>query len=619
MRHLMKKGKGVFRSLLKLYLRKEKKLASPEREAVKGVLEDLQSALLSKDKLRIKKAASEATLIQKRYLKRTLFDIIRDSVVSLALILIVVTLIRTMWFEVYEIPSGSMRPTLQEQDRLLVSKTTFGINVPLSRSHFYFDPDLVKRNGIFIFTGMGMDISDLKTVYFFLFPGTKQYIKRLMGKPGDTLYFYGGKIYGIDEQRHDISEELQAASLSKIDHVPYIHMNGKSILGTRSGGLVSSVTLKQMNEPIASLELTPQNKVIGNLLSPFAENNLDYYDIWGFKNYGMGRLLTPDEATKYTTTPLSQVEPAELYLEIIHHPTVKHPSIVRGYHGELQPACGTNSCLIPLNEEHMKALFESMYTARFTVKNGVCHRYGMSIKGDHYCHYCPKLTGVPDGTYEIYHGIGHQILWSGISKKLSSDHPLMRYSAPRLQLLYNLGIEWNTLFAPQSKNPFLLPSRFVYFNEGSLYSMGAPFISKGDPILTKFLERETLKKSAAPSYAPYIPFEDAGPPQTDDGKLDISFIEKHGFKVPAGHYLALGDNYAMSLDSREFGCVPASNVRGAPVLIYWPPGKRMGLLPQADYPFWNLPRTLVWTVVLISVIAQRIYERKKYSINNRIP
>ena len=38
------------------------------------------------------------------------------------------------------------------------------------------------------------------------FPYTKRYIKRCMGKAGDTLYFYGGKIYGFDEEGNDLVE-----------------------------------------------------------------------------------------------------------------------------------------------------------------------------------------------------------------------------------------------------------------------------------------------------------------------------------------------------------------------------------------------------------------------------
>ena len=31
-----------------------------------------------------------------------------------------------------------------EQDRLIVSKTDFGINIPLTPSHFTFDPSLIR-------------------------------------------------------------------------------------------------------------------------------------------------------------------------------------------------------------------------------------------------------------------------------------------------------------------------------------------------------------------------------------------------------------------------------------------------------------------------------------------
>jgi signal peptidase I len=40
--------------------------------------------------------------------------------------------------------------------------------------------------------------------------------------------------------------------------------------------------------------------------------------------------------------------------------------------------------------------------------------------------------------------------------------------------------------------------------------------------------------------------------------------------VPAGHLFLLGDNRANSIDSREFGTVPADDVRGHVVLRLWP-------------------------------------------------
>ncbi|HET9696572.1 MAG TPA: signal peptidase I [Terriglobales bacterium] len=46
---------------------------------------------------------------------------------------------------------------------------------------------------------------------------------------------------------------------------------------------------------------------------------------------------------------------------------------------------------------------------------------------------------------------------------------------------------------------------------------------------------------------------------TEDGELI----------VPEGHYFVLGDNRDDSLDSRYWGFVPAENIVGRPLLIYW--------------------------------------------------
>jgi signal peptidase I len=41
------------------------------------------------------------------------------------------------------------------------------------------------------------------------------------------------------------------------------------------------------------------------------------------------------------------------------------------------------------------------------------------------------------------------------------------------------------------------------------------------------------------------------------------------YSVPADHFFCMGDNRDASYDSRFWGPVPASNVKGRPVLVYW--------------------------------------------------
>jgi len=183
----LKKSLHVFRHVLKLYRRKKKTLTDDQKKETALVLNELQGHLLEKDKEEASKFAHKAETFLTLHLKKSPFEKVRDFCVGLVLALLVAVLIRTMWFELYEIPTGSMRPTLKEQDRLVVSKAVFGINIPLKRGHIYFDPKLVLRNGTVVFTGAGMDIHDVDTMYFYLFPGKKLFVKRMSGKPGDIL------------------------------------------------------------------------------------------------------------------------------------------------------------------------------------------------------------------------------------------------------------------------------------------------------------------------------------------------------------------------------------------------------------------------------------------------
>lgn len=94
--------------------------------------------------------------------------------------------IRTFFFEPFNIPSGSMLPTLQIGDYLFVSKTSYGY----SKSSFPF--------GAADFDGriMGKE-PERGDVIVFKLPSNPSidYIKRLVGMPGDTVQVKAGRLY----------------------------------------------------------------------------------------------------------------------------------------------------------------------------------------------------------------------------------------------------------------------------------------------------------------------------------------------------------------------------------------------------------------------------------------
>jgi signal peptidase I len=299
-------------------------------------------------------------------LKKNLFEQTRDFILGIAAALFIAVLIRQMWFELYEIPTGSMRPTFKEQDRLSVSKTDFGINIPLHLGHFFFNPNLIKRNNIVIFTVENMDVRDANTVYFYLFPGKKLLVKRVIGKPGDTLYFYGGKVYGIDEAGRDITPELQLPELDKIDHIPFISFEGTRVATTPSviPGIYSPVVISQMNEPIVRLYATSPTQARGELLPKIQMQNpqLHYGDMWGIKNFAMARLLTKDQVRLFTDQDPSTMEEGVLYLELKHHPSLSNARIGTDEYNRVRPLVGLSTSIIPLNESQLKTIMgQSLY------------------------------------------------------------------------------------------------------------------------------------------------------------------------------------------------------------------------------------------------------------------
>ena len=104
-------------------------------------------------------------------------------------------LVRSLWLDVYYIPSASMEPLFQEGDRIVVSRTDFR-------------DDPVGRGDIVVFDGRGsfapLNSGDGPVLDFLggvghwigLSGGDTTYIKRVIGLPGDRVICCdaGGKL-----------------------------------------------------------------------------------------------------------------------------------------------------------------------------------------------------------------------------------------------------------------------------------------------------------------------------------------------------------------------------------------------------------------------------------------
>jgi signal peptidase I len=111
----------------------------------------------------------------------------RDTVEAIVVALLLAFVIRAFIVQAFKIPSGSMLETLQIGDHLLVSKFAYDVRLP---STIFLDT----TDGKVIYKTGDPDRGDI-IVFKFPEDETKDFIKRVIGLPGDTLEIRDKVVY----------------------------------------------------------------------------------------------------------------------------------------------------------------------------------------------------------------------------------------------------------------------------------------------------------------------------------------------------------------------------------------------------------------------------------------
>lgn len=105
---------------------------------------------------------------------------LRENIEAIVIAVILALFIRTFIVQAFKIPSGSMQPTLEIGDHILVNKFIYGIRLPFTGTTIVPVKE-PQRNDIIVFK----------------YPEDpdKDFIKRLIGLPGDTVEIRNKKVY----------------------------------------------------------------------------------------------------------------------------------------------------------------------------------------------------------------------------------------------------------------------------------------------------------------------------------------------------------------------------------------------------------------------------------------
>jgi signal peptidase I len=542
-------------------------------------------------------------------------DSVREVVETIVFVVVLVLMLKSFAAEAFVIPTGSMAETLWGYQKVVEcpgcgikfpvncssevdpsdgqqKKAVYGCICPNCRQHIRFDipkassflPDAVEiadpgwNSGDrvlvakFTYDLVESDPNRLDVVVF-KFPGDSRtdepfprsgpyknhspmnYIKRLIGKSGETIAIHGGNVYFLPPDKSPRWDDFKKAQndpqkLAVLWQKEYVHVNSNAALDLWNAGQFQIIR-KDPETLLAMMRLVYDNDHPGKDLPsgrPLPER-WKGKDGWqaegrGFRHDGKGDKIA---WLRYAHLPnRDKPDQPELITDFMGYNTFinsRHPSPPKeNWASELILEC---EVVLPDNPSGELTLELSRGVDRFEARfdlgspDGQCTLYRINKGGD------TKLDRKPTalkgkGTYRLRFANVDERLTVWVDGKLPFDHGVP-YTPPAVEG----PTKENDLERPVGigvKGPAVQVRKLKVFRD------------------TYYTSNEESPSSADASFEP-------GNPDTWDSLGRLPVLTMY---VQPEHYLCLGDNSPESSDGRSWGLVPRRLLLGRAVFVYYP-------------------------------------------------
>jgi signal peptidase I len=164
-RHLIKEARRILR-------RKSFRIPQSASDAVTAAVNELEVARESDDLDRLRVALNGLDEVMEDKLSFARKSTVREYSESIGIAVAIALLLRAFVVEAFQIPSGSMIPTLEVGDHIFVAKFSYGLSIPFTDKKI-FEYATPKRGDVIVFK--------------YPLDHNTDYIKRVVGLPGDRL------------------------------------------------------------------------------------------------------------------------------------------------------------------------------------------------------------------------------------------------------------------------------------------------------------------------------------------------------------------------------------------------------------------------------------------------